>query len=405
MRTTRDPRRDLRSSNRHWLFGRNGSSRRWRSAALAVLSSGVLLLLSAPTAVAGLSYTFTQVAGSPFTREFGGLPIAPNQVLFSPDGRLLVSTSSNEAWSQTVSKSDAVGTPGPYVGPRLCKEPKGTIIPINTGHLDSVAFSLNGAWLAEVEEPATGLPKGTFEPGTLRIYRVRGRKLISRSCRTLPYPGKNPTPKPYYSVAFGPAGLLAVTNVGKNTVTLYFVSATGKTHKASVFATGKDPDAVAFGPTQSGGEALAVANWGDNNVSMFTDSSGYIAPAAGSPVATVAGPSSVAFSPKGILAVAGSGDNLIYMYSVSLVAGLSGVGAAHTDDQALSVAFSTTGKLLGVANPTDAQVFSVVTSGLLAPVGGSPFSSGGESIAFDHHAFLLAIATGGATVVYSYAPS
>jgi hypothetical protein len=138
---------------------------------------------------------------------------------------------------------------------------------------------------------------------------------------------------------------------------------------------------------------------------MFTDSSGFIAPAADSPVATVAGPSSVAFSPKGVLAVAGSGDNMVYVYSVSYVAGLSGVGAAHTDDRALSVAFSTTGNLLGTANPTDAEVFSVATTGLLSPVGGSPFSSGGDSIAFDHHAFLLALALGGGTAVYNYALS
>jgi WD40 repeat protein len=315
-----------------------------------------------------------------------------------------VSSGEVGAVAQTVSRSGAVGVPGPYLSPKLCKEPKGTIIPVNTGHVDSVAYSLNGAWLAEVEEPATGLPKGTYEPGTLRIYRVRGHRLISRSCRTLPWTGKNPTPEPYYAVAFGPTGLLAVTNVGKNTVTLYSVSA-GKTHQVSVFTTGKDPDAVAFGPTQSGGEAVSVANWGDNSISMFTDSSGFIAPAAGSPVATVAGPSSVAFSPKGILAVAGSGDNLVYDYSVSYVAGLSGVGAAHTDDRALSVAFSTTGELLGTANPTDAEVFSVATTGLLSPVGGSPFSSGGDSIAFDHHAFLLALALGGGTAVYNYALS
>ena len=48
-----------------------------------------------------------------------------------------------------------------------------------------------------------------------------------------------------------------------------------------------------------------------------------------------------------------------------------------------------------------------ITGGLLAPVSGSPFSPTGvpNSIAFDHHHFLLAVATSGGTAVYSCVPS
>lgn len=384
-----------RSTRRYW------TSRVCGSIALAFLLEGLLLLAGAPTALAGPAYTFTQVAGSPFST--GTNQLAPHQVVFSPNGALLVDTSFNDVFVQSVSNSGVVGTPDLYASPEACKPPKG--YPVNTGHVDSVAYSRNGALLAEVEEPLTGLRKGAHEGGTLRIYRVRGRRLINRSCRTLPYTGSNPTPEPYYAVSFGPAGLLAVTNVGKNTVTLYSVNAAGKTHQASVFTTGKDPDAVAIGPTQSGGQALAVANWGDNNVSTFTVSSGFVAPAAGSPYTALAGPSSLAFSPHGVLAVADSGANEVNLYTVNFVAQLSGSGAAPTDDKPLSVAFSTTGKLLGSADSSDVSVFSVATSGLLAPVTGSPLPGAPVSIAFDHHAFLLAVSTGDGTAVYKYAPS
>jgi WD40 repeat protein len=384
--------------NAHRVTRRCWTSRVCGSIVFAFVLGGLLLLAGASDAAA---YTFTPVAGSPFSTGMNQL--APHQVVFSPNGALLVDTSFNEVFAQTVSKGGVVGAPGGYLGPDACKPQKG--IPINTGHIDSVAYSRNGALLAEVEEPATG--KGT---GTLRIYRVRGKRLFNDSCRTLPYTGKNPTPEPYYSVAFGPAGLLAVTNVGKNTVSVYSVTKAGKTHPVSTFATGKDPDAVAFGPTRSGGEALATADWGANNVSTFTISSGFVAPAAGSPFATLAGPSSVAFSPTGVLAVAGSGANQVNVYTVNFVAQLSGSGAAHTDGQPLSVAFSTTGRLLASADSSDVSVFSVATSGLLAPVSGSPFSPPGPpvSIAFDHHAFLLALAfpaLTGETGVYSYAAS
>ncbi|MDE3069817.1 MAG: hypothetical protein KGJ43_03720 [Acidobacteriota bacterium] len=370
--------------------------------ALVLLLSG-LFALAGPSAADG--YTFTPVAGSPFTGL--GAYLAPQQTLFSPNGRYLADTSFNEVYVQTVSKSGVVGTPGLYESPRApCKG-----IPIPIGYVDSVAYSPNGALLAAVEEPRVEERARRKPAGALHIYRVRGRRLVERSCRALPYTGKNPTPERYYGVAFGPDGLLAVTNVGENTATLYSVSSAGKAHQIIVFKTGKDPDAVAFGPTRAGGQGLAVANWGDGTVSIFTISSGVVAPAAGSPVPTVGGPTSVAFSPNAVLAVAGSAANLLYVYAVSFVGALSGVGAAHTDGPPLSVAFSADGGLLGTADTSDVAVFSVAASGLLAPVSGSPFSppGGSASIAFDGHASLLAVAAGltatGEVAVYSYAPS
>ncbi len=388
-------------ANEHRLTRRDWSSTRvHRSVALALLLGG-LLLAGATNAAA---YTFTPVAGSPFA---GGSAFSTggHQVVFSPRGAYLVDASFSGVSVQTVSKSGKVGAPyGPIASPVACKPHKG--IPINTGRIDSVAYSPNGALFAEAEEPGAGQPTGT-----LRIYRVHGKKLSTDSCRTLPYVANfyhygNNAPEPYYSVAFGPNGLLAVTNEGKNTVSVYSVTKAGKTHpvSGSPFATGKDPDAVAFGPTASGGEALATANWGANNVSAFSVSSGVVAPAAGSPFVALAGPSSVAFSPTGgLLAVADSTASEVNIYSVSFVGGLTGVAAAHTGGPPQSVAFSANGGLLATADSSEVSVFSVASSGQLAQVSGSPFSPPGEavSIAFDADGFLLAVATG-KTAVYTY---
>jgi len=389
-------------TSRHW------TSRVCSSITLAFLLGSLLLLADVPIALAGPAFPFTQVAvtpvaGSPFTFRAlslnGSITLEPFQVVFSPNGARLLSTTLSGVYAQTVSKGGVVSDPVSYLGSSFCKYPKGFALgALGSGTIDSVAYSRDGALLAEVEDPVVRPLKGEPKGGVLHIYRVSGRKLLKGSCRTLPGYG--------YHVAFGPAGRLAVTNAGKNTVTVYSVSAAGKTHQISVFATGKDPDAVTFGATLSGGQALAVANAGDNTISTFTVSSGVVAPAADSPFATVAGPSSVAFSPTGLLAVAGSDANLIDVYSVSFVGALNGAGAAHAD-MPHTVAFSTTGKLLGSADYSDASLFAVGTGGLLAPVSGSPFSPTGvpNSIAFDHHAFLLAVGTSRGTAVYSYAPS
>ncbi len=393
----------------HRRTSRHRPSRAWLSIALTFVGSG-LLVAGVPVALAGPAFPFTKVvvtpvAGSPFTFHTTGVnpgnyALEPAQVVFSPNGaRLLSLTNQLGVYAQTVSKAGVVSDPVHYLGSSFCKYPKGFALgALGSGAIDSVAYRLNGAMLAEVEEPVVRPVKGEPTGGVLHIYRVSGSKLLKGSCRTLPGYG--------YHIAFGPGGLLALTNAREKTVTIYSVGAAGKTHQISVFATGNHPDAVAFGPTLSGGQALAVANGADNTISTFTVSSGLVAPAAGSPFTTVAGPSSLAFSPTGLLSVASSDANLIDVYSVSFVGALNGAGAAHPN-MPVMVAFSTTGKLLGSADQSDVSLFAVGTGGLLAPVSGSPFSPKGttNSIAFNHHHFMLAVATTHGTAVYSYVPS
>lgn len=370
----------------HWLACKYRCSGVCRKVAVGFLASGLLLLAGASGAAA---YTFTKVA-SPSARE----------VVFSPRGAFLAEADQTDVLMQTVSKHAKFGTVFDSATVDPCKPGHSFQFP-GLDTISAIAYSPSGAFLAEVETPGAGQPTGT-----LRVYRTHGTKLSSKSCRALPYHATS-APGPYYSVAFGPGRLLAVTNEGKNTVSVYSFTKAGKLTqlRGSPFSTGKEPAAVAFGPTRSGGEAMAIANRGSNDVSTFTVSSGSVAPAAGSPFVALAGPSSLAFSPVGgLLAVGEAGAGGLTMYQVSFVGKLTGVAGAFTGGATDSVAFGRYGDLLGAATPGGVSVFTVTESGQVAQVSGSPISAPDEespvSIAFSPTASLLAVGGGGA--VYSY---
>ena len=328
----------------------------------------------------------------------GSIAVEPFQVVFSPNGARLLSTTLSGVYAQTVSKGGVVSDPVSYLGSSFCKYPKGFALgALGSGIIDSVAYGRNGALLAEVEDPVVRPIKGEPKSGVLHIYRVSGSKLLKGSCRSLPGYG--------YHVAFGPAGLLAVTNAGKNTVTVYSVSAAGKMHQTSVFATGNHPDADTFGPTLSGGHALAVANAGDSTISTFTVSSGFVA--------------------RGRLAVRNRRRAVVSRVQSDRAAGSRRLGC-QPDRRLLGELRRRTQRGRGrarrrpadgciehhrqaarSADYSDASLFAVATGGLLAPVSGSPFSptGGPNSIAVDHHHFLLTVGTSRGTAVYSYAPS
>jgi WD40 repeat protein len=380
-----------------------------RSAALGLLLTGMLCLAGAQSAPAfTLPYTFTPVVGSPFAQGAGPFSAGVDQVVFSPHGAYLASSSHNGISIQTVSGA-TLGALSGGASPDMCAEPAGKpIIPGDTGSINSIAYSPNGALLAEAETPGAG-----GVDGSLRIYAVSGTTLRSDSCRSL---GLAQDELGDYSLAFSPTGLLAVANAVKNTVSVYSVTAAGKAHPlaGSPFATGKTPAAVAFGPTGSGGEALATANSGENTVSVFSVSGGVVARAPGSPFATGKDPSSVAFSPtSGLLAVADAQANAISMFSVDLAGELTPVADSPfaTGADPLSVAFSPTGGLLATADyaANDVSAFSVTAAGELAQLSSSPFSPGAgpDSIAFDADGFLLATADQSAdsTAVYAYGQS
>jgi 6-phosphogluconolactonase (cycloisomerase 2 family) len=207
------------------------------------------------------------------------------------------------------------------------------------------------------------------------------------------------------SLAFSPSGgLLAITNRGDSTVSVFSVGAGGALTPVagSPFATGSEPGGVAFSPS---GGLLATANVMDSTVSVFSvGGGGALTPVAGSPFGTGSEPFPVAFSPSGgLLATADLGDNTVSVFSVDSSTGaLAPVTGSPfaAGSGAQSVAFSPSGGLLVTANSNavsgnSVSVFSVDPStGGLTQVAGSPFPTGlvPSAVTFSPSGGLLATA-------------
>jgi DNA-binding beta-propeller fold protein YncE len=127
---------------------------------------------------------------------------------------------------------------------------------------------------------------------------------------------------------------------------------------------------VAFSPT---GGLLAVANNGDNTVSVFSvGPGGALTAVGGSPFTTGTGPSSVAFSPTGgLLATANSGDNTVSVFSVGSDGALRQVDGSPfpTGSFPASVAFGAGGGLLATANAVDSTVSVLSVAAPSAQIG------------------------------------
>ncbi len=233
------------------------------------------------------------------------------------------------------------------------------------------------------------------------------------------------------SVAFNPGplagGLVAVANSGNDTVSVFsqepgvpggfLVPVPG-----SPFATGAAPSSVAFGSTSvdSGGrELLAVTNRGDNTVSVFSRSGGSWTPAPGSPFATGGvGPQSVAFteisSSNAYFAVANAGSNNVSVFGVNADGSLTGpalVSSGGVNPQALAVGLAPTyahtfAPVLAVANAGSNSV-SVFNFPGMTPVG-SPASTGTSPVSVDFAGGqqpLLAVANSGSDNVSVFSVS
>ena len=170
----------------------------------------------------------------------------------------------------------------------------------------------------------------------------------------------------------------------------------------SPFATGTYPQSMSFNST---GSLLAIANYGDDTISLFSVApDGNLTPLANSPVTIGGAVESVAFSPRGLLATASTDGSRckVSMFSVSPDGTLAEVAGSPYwtggDNYEQSLAFSPSGGLLAVtnANAGTMTVFSVGSGGRLAPIAGSPYQIGTNtyplSVAFDPSGALLAIA-------------
>jgi WD40 repeat protein len=145
----------------------------------------------------------------------------------------------------------------------------------------------------------------------------------------------------------------------------------------SPFAAGNEVSAVAFSPN---GGLVAVANSGDNTVSVFSvdPSTGALSEVSGSPFDVGEGPQSVAFSPSGgLLAVANNGDGTVSVFSVdpstSALTEVSGSPFAVTDPPT-SVAFGPEGGLLAAAlvGGKTSEITGGGSSGGVAMFSGAP---------------------------------
>ena len=201
--------------------------------------------------------------------------------------------------------------------------------------------------------------------------------------------GTNPS-----AVAISPSGtLMAVANEGSGSVSMFKIdpltgSLTPVTQSpASNATTGTSPSSVAFHPS---GGLIAVTNLADNSVSIFMvdPTTGLLTPVTQSPASnatTGTSPSSVAFSPSGgLIAVTNLGDNSVSMFKVDPTTGLltpvvqSPASNAATGSDPGSVAFSPSGGLIAVTNYNSGSVsmFTVdPVTGLLTPVTQSPASN------------------------------
>jgi 6-phosphogluconolactonase len=174
----------------------------------------------------------------------------------------------------------------------------------------------------------------------------------------------------------------------------------------SPFASGAGPTSVAYNPT---GTVLASTNGGGASFSMFTAAaSGALTPVVGSPFATDGTPRWVSWHPDGaVIAVTNFTGHTVKMFTVS-PAGVPTLADTKPlgGDSVMSV-FNPAGTLMATTDNSNNRVFmwTVAPSGVLTAVPGSPFATGTSnpsSAMFSPNGQLLAIGDNLSNVVKMY---
>jgi len=195
---------------------------------------------------------------------------------------------------------------------------------------------------------------------------------------------------------------VAIPNYDDATVSVYELNQTTGflTQVAgSPFASGVNPAALDYSPVASENLFIAVVNYNDNTVSVYSvnPSNGALTQVSGSPFATGGGPYSVAYSSvvSGNLyaAINNSFDNTVSVYSVDQTTGVftEVVGSPFaTGSGPYTVAFSpiVAGNFYAAVtnyNDNTVSVYSVdQTTGAFTQVVGSPFVTGSAPYGIDY---------------------
>ncbi len=152
------------------------------------------------------------------------------------------------------------------------------------------------------------------------------------------------------------------------------------------FGTGAEPRALAFSPS---GDLLAVANYEDDTLSIFSVSNAGVLTPMGDPLTTGDGPGSVTFSRWGLVATANELDNSVSVFKVE--DGTVTVGPTlPTELRPTSIAFGYASFLIGgsdqlaVANSgsNSVSLYSVWPNSPPVPTGAVPVANQPRQVAF-----------------------
>lgn len=355
--------------------GRPG--RQWVVRCSAVLASALLLGLASAGVTAAATRPYPLVPGSPFssgsTKDSGTFGIA-----YSPNGKFVV-----------VSNYYA----GKVASLAIGKDKLTLIGQVATGtDPQGIAFSPNGKFVAAVN----------YNAGTVSMLKVSATGRLSKE-GSVSLPGGE-------MAAFNPAGtLLAVSDEAGN-VTTFSVSAAGALTEAGAVSTGEGISAdLAFSPSGAYIAALNSDSGGADpqaTISVYSVGSGGTLTLAAAPTSTGPAyngssgsiPAGVAFSPSGaLLAVSDAANNDVLMYSVSSGGTLTEHGTpAPTQTSPAGIVFNPAGTLLATADSGthgDVSFFTVGSKGSLTGIANEPAdgSGGPQSLAFSPSGDLLGV--------------
>jgi uncharacterized repeat protein (TIGR01451 family) len=356
----------------------------------SLIGAGLLLVVAPGGAGVALAQAplpaFVEIPNSPFDNPGLGKPgQEADSVVFSPDGKFLATTANADVAMFSVEKN---GTLTPVAGSPFFSDLAGSHIS------QSVAFSPSGGFIA----------MAVYDNAYVVVFRVESDGTLQQVDKFhLTQQGQ------LRSVAFNPSGtLLAISHsvgvgvAGTNAVTTFSVGTGGalsneKNYDLPANLTG--PQQLTFNPS---GTLLAVANTGDNTLSMFSvQPDGTLTDRHDTPLPAGSDPYAVAFDPSGtLLAVGSSHSSSVSVFSVAPDGTLSDRTDAPTGSGPTAVTFSPSGTLLATANRNSNNLsgFEVDADVTLTPLSGSPFPLRSAvtpiSVAFSPIAPLLAAGNG-----------